>query len=781
MLLSIILPIVGALLTAFLFEDTAKSRQPVQPWANFGTKRSFAGCLRMLLPTAAAECAVLLLCNAGVRYLMLRDKHTVPILVMLLCTFLPYCFHYCRVWTEKAQLIAAFKRISVAALVLLAAETFLFNWKSVTAGTTNETVRIENIDTDGSVFENNGVLRVSAGGNLKFNNLPENTNGLILKFTQDDKTGSKRFRITTYMTDDNTSQKECVVRRDYTIGNGTYMTSFTPYQTLYSVRLDFSDVTEPVDVISVRAVSALPFAFSLLRYFLLLGICVICILVHVYQLWQCTVTDKTMLRYITVNAMTLLCVLSALCFISPDAKLTPYDPDYDYSGENPYTQAFDALYDGHAYLNITPDPALETLNNVYDRTEREAADVTYKWDFAYKDGKYYSYFGITPVVTLYEPIYWLTGKIPNLPFANAVFGILAVFFLCMALRALVELLMPQANLMLFLCMMPVSVGTLNLYYMMDFGLSYHLAVDSGLCWLLLCLWLALTACGTKKIPLRLICLGISGIALALCAGSRPSMAICAAILIPLFLGILLRKDENLLFRLGSAVCFAVPLFAGIAGVLWYNNARFGSWLDFGAAYQLTVSDVHANKLDLNLLPEAFYNYFCLTPRPINTFPYFEVEFYDFSNSGKLVYAAPCIGAFAYPLLLLGTLYLPLGWIRKRNAETSSGPVTVLQKNAILLICFAGAICIAWMDYCMGGIIQRYAADFLPLLTIGCVLSILRANDRVPSKFRYLLTIGAAVLTFAMVWLLELELRDSALSLSCPNLYDTVSELMQFWR
>jgi len=820
LLLSVLLPFLGALFAASAFQNRANRNTPVvsetpdtsetlnpsetldtpetldtsetpdtpetldttaQEQESTDSKQTFSAYLRMLLPTAAAESAVLLICSCIAQFLMFHDNRTLSFIALLICVILPYFYHYLRLFTPHAQMANAVRRISAAALILLAAETLVFNWKSMTTGKTDEIIKMETLVTDGSITTKEDCYEITGSGTLKFNTLPDGTNGLILKIEREESSKQERFFVSAWMMDGNRSKSYYTVRQDYTYGKDSYSVSFTPYEKLYSFMLSFSNISQPITVTSARAVSALPLHFSLLRFILLLSVCAACILVCEFKLYRCTVSDQTMLRDVLVYAATALTVLSAFCFMTPDHKLIEYDPDYNYSGENPYVQAFDALYHGRVDLNIIPDPALETLNNVYDRSEREEAGVDYKWDFAYKDGKYYSYFGIVPVVTLYFPIFWMTGKIPTVPYANAFFGIFALLFLCLLLHEAVRRMFPKANLLLFVCMLPVSAGTVGLYSLLNVGNSYNLAVTAGMCWLLMSIWLGLTACGTKKTVTRFICFAGSGLALALCAGSRPTMSAGAAVLLPLFLGVLLRKKESLVLRLGSAACFAVPLFAGLISVFWYNNARFGSPLDFGAAYQLTVSDVHANTLNLNLLPEAIGNYFFLMPRALNTFPYFEVNFYDFSNSGKMLYAAPCIGAFVYPLLLLGTLFIPYGITRKKDADTLTGNITALQKNAFLIICFAGAVCMAWLDFCMGGIIQRYTADFLPLLTIGSILTILYANQKAPSKFRYILTVGVAAATFAIVWLLELELTNGNLSNCCPNLYDTVKNLIQFWR
>ena len=63
------------------------------------------------------------------------------------------------------------------------------------------------------------------------------------------------------------------------------------------------------------------------------------------------------------------------------------------------------------------NPLLEGVvvdpENPYDRAARDKAGVWYMWDRALYNGKYYSYFGIAPILTVYYPCQLLTGKLPG--------------------------------------------------------------------------------------------------------------------------------------------------------------------------------------------------------------------------------------------------------------------------------------------------------------------------------------------------------------------------------
>ena len=74
---------------------------------------------------------------------------------------------------------------------------------------------------------------------------------------------------------------------------------------------------------------------------------------------------------------------------------------------------------------------------------------------------------------------------------------------------------------------------------------------------------------------------VSGAALALCVGSRPTISLCAVVLIPFFVDILRTKKLNLTHRLIQAASFTLPVAVGAVLIMLYNNARFDSPFQFG--------------------------------------------------------------------------------------------------------------------------------------------------------------------------------------------------------
>ena len=105
-----------------------------------------------------------------------------------------------------------------------------------------------------------------------------------------------------------------------------------------------------------------------------------------------------------------------------------------------------------SYLDIETEPELKEMDNPYDDSERDEKGFSYRWDYAYKDGHYYCYFGEAPIYTLYFPIYLLTHRVPNYSAAVGILGTIAVVAVILAFLAAAWMFVPKKNLLALLLM-----------------------------------------------------------------------------------------------------------------------------------------------------------------------------------------------------------------------------------------------------------------------------------------------------------------------------------------
>ena len=176
-----------------------------------------------------------------------------------------------------------------------------------------------------------------------------------------------------------------------------------------------------------------PFHFRIIRFALVLLVAVLLILFSPKSpIYQVKLFDenynlsngKKYAVYYFLILFVLLWGFVALKFQGYPA-LVYYDMEYV---EAIFSYQADALLDGHVYLNQTPPSYMSQMENPYDFAKRvemmEKTGEVFNLDFAYYNGRYYSYYGIVPTLLFYLPFIAITKNPPNNSFAVILFGIL---------------------------------------------------------------------------------------------------------------------------------------------------------------------------------------------------------------------------------------------------------------------------------------------------------------------------------------------------------------------
>ncbi len=679
-------------------------------------------------------------------------------------------------YSDKQRLYKLFVRCTVLSVVLLLTEVILFNGKSLSSDyekfrITKENILIETPDT-ASISEN-GEITITGIASIILNDIPEYARVIGIESEQPEKT--RHFRVQLRMRDDNFSEFYHTVSDKFVGGHGyPCELSFSPYGKVRSLQLSLIEVPGEVVLHSITAMNCVSFRFSAIRYTVLFVFFALILTVLATGFAGIRYDRKNIRHRIAVIAMTAVCVGSSVIFYVSDQQLIDYPLVGGAEYADPYTQVFDAFENNRVWIDVPPDKNLETLENVYDADVRGKSEFGVAWDRAYFEGRYYSYFGVTPVFIFYYPVYLLTGKLPTLAMANGFFGIISILFLCLAILGAVRLFAPKTNLLMLLLMLLTGTCISGAYFCFQRPDMYDVVVASGSCFLCASIWLGLRTCFTRRRWVKLILLALCGLSLGLCAASRPSMAICGLVLAPLFLFILFDKQDKASFKLAQASSFLLPVFAVGAALMYYNYLRFGSPLDFGANYQLTVSDVHANHLRLSALFPAIYHYFLQPTGTAGTFPYFVIQGFFMGNYGMYSYADAMIGAFRFPVLLLGAVLIP------ESMKVQGNGLVKFRCRGFIIACFVLSILIAWADFCLAGTNVRYLYDIMPLMIIGSVSTILGTAEK-GGKLRYRITVAVMILTIIFAWLIMLTDTGLTLAMQHENLYETIEDLVVFWQ
>ncbi|HOA00127.1 hypothetical protein [Ruminococcus sp.] len=679
-----------------------------------------------------------------------------------------------RPYADK-RLAGLLKKSAVCAAVLIAAEVLIFNGKSFTRikNITNIPLTSVGIDDDTELTEDNNI-RIKSTSFIYLNSLPKDARALEI-----DIKGEKDvvpFDVKMKMTDDDLTSSEFVVQHKHPSGNDTHLSmTFRPYGKVRTMSIFIERTNTDLTISGIRALSAPRYSFSDARYFFLLILCIIVAAIKEYRFYSVVYDRKKTSHIFAVAAMTLAVVISATFLAVPDQHGRPY-PDTPDIGNDPFAATFDAFMKKQSWLDLEVDPRLAEMSDPYDNNLRAELQVGFNWDYAFYKGHYYCYFGAAPVVTFYYPYYKLTGFIPTLATANNFFTVLGSLFVCTAILAFVRAAKLKANLLMLLLLMPTAAATVGIWHTGSWIDRYTLPSAAGICFLMLCLAAGFTAVCTKKHIKRCLLLFVSGAALALCVGSRPTISLCAVVLIPFFVDILRNKKLSLTHRLVQAASFTLPVAVGAVLIMLYNNARFDSPFQFGNIYQLTVNNPAANDISLTYLPDALLHYFVQPCRFRTSFPFIETFPIDRDNYTRFFYIASGCGVLSYPVILLGMFLIPHAIGRKENSAE--------YRRRRLLICVSLAVSVttAWLDFCMGGIVAHYIFDFMPLLFMVTMTGIFRSSEK-PSEYRSRYVITAAIMAVTMVFSTALNCGNPEDSLlrHFPHLLDAAEDTIIFWQ
>ncbi|MGA2691582.1 MAG: hypothetical protein ABSF76_04390 [Opitutaceae bacterium] len=332
------------------------------------------------------------------------------------------------------------------------------------------------------------------------------------------------------------------------------------------------------------------------------------------------------------------------------------------------------------------------------------ATVAMPHDLSYYHGHFYAYHGAVPAVVLFWPFRAATGH--DLPLvlgslAFAVGAFLAVAWLWLRIvhdhfgRA------GWATRILGVAALGLAGGQLVLARRMSI---WEPSIEAGN-FFLVCMFLWGYRALTSRRPFW--CLSLSGLALGLAAGSRPTLVVAGLGLVPLawFVCSAQRRLGPVPSRsrtLGALALAAIPLGAIGVSLLAYNDARFGNPFDFGLSHQLSTWNV-PNKahFSVGFMPFNAWLYFLSSPQWGRYFPFLHPI--DFPILPKGYYGYEYVyGALSVCPVLGWSLFVPFLVWRARPA----------------LVCFASAVAasacaVTAVLLSFDTAAARYETDFLP--------------------------------------------------------------------
>ena len=366
------------------------------------------------------------------------------------------------------------------------------------------------------------------------------------------------------------------------------------------------------------------------------------------------------------KAVTAILILIAvfICVMMSSITMTSRDFSLD-TGNQMTKELVDAFEDGRSELDTVPSAELQAMENPYDWSARAEQNVSALWDHVYYNGKYYSYYGIGPVLTIFLPYHLITGHYFPSIWATTIFTSLGLIFIGLFFHRLMKKLFPDIPLSLYTVALITVYASCGAWYCTIISNFYEIAQSSGFCCVAIgAYFLVKSNIFTKgKVkPHRLL---LSSLFLALAVTCRPTTAVwCVVAVAFIIAGIFKLKGEKADKKqyIVYLVCAFVPFVLIGGGQMIYNFVRFGSFTDFGIDYSLTINDFTKAEYHTQLAAIGFYDYLFAPPSFSGEFPYIgtnistlSVNGYYFiatnNGCGLLFRALPTFALFAAPFAL----------------------------------------------------------------------------------------------------------------------------------
>ncbi|MBE5957810.1 MAG: hypothetical protein E7254_02980 [Lachnospiraceae bacterium] len=464
------------------------------------------------------------------------------------------------------------------------------------------------------------------------------------------------------------------------------------------------------------------------------------------------------------------------------------DPDTNYwkqtQGNQITQEIVDALESGHTYLTDEVPQELLELDNPYDWFERMDKDVKEKWDHLLFEGKYYSYYGIGPVITLFLPYHLITGYYFSADLACFIFTTLGSLFLGMAYLEIIRKWYKKLQFRMVLLGLVCIEAASSILFSVRVTNFYEVAQSSGFCFLTIGFYLILRSNILTKEKIRYGCMFLSSVFMSLAVLSRALQALYAIVIVmwAVYGFFFVHKNMNIKEKIKYIMLFSAPYaFFGIIQMA-YNYARFHNPFEFGISYTLTIYDYQHIQISLGLVMISVVNFLFTLPVINSQFPFVHGNMDFLGVNGYYFVAINCAyGLFATFVPAVSLLYMPK--VAKKLSKEDKLKFGLLYFVPGILIPLA-IVMLTWdYGYCM-----RYGPDFAWQMVLAILMFIFFVYQKIKNKTVKKWLFG--LMMICTVWCLYSNLcyiiSDNPVKIAgnhatYADVYSKIQNLVQFWR
>ncbi len=399
----------------------------------------------------------------------------------------------------------------------------------------------------------------------------------------------------------------------------------------HTLRVRFTAAKDESITLSEIAVNRpIDFYFSPIRYFGLILLCAAVYALTRSELLKREHSDrKSAVRAVSYVMTAVFLVLSFTIVNVSKYRQGDYIEEFTAESGNQITQELvDAFEQGRLDLDIDMNERLEALDNPYDYSQRRTGNIGYyPWDRLYYNGKYYSYYGIAPLL-LFLPYHLITGWYFPSTWAVWLFGGIGILFLTKLYLAFADRFLKKIRSSIVILGLFIIQLSSGIWFCFPTPQFYEIAQSSGFACVAAGAYFLLTSNMIGEGRVINYRAALSSVFLALAVLCRPTLAVyCAAALIFIAAGAVkklrLADGKSAVKVLTPYLLCALLPFVVIGGVqMLYNYARFGSVFDFGIDYSLTINDFTTAEFHMPFALIGAFNYIFALPSFTPDFPFF---------------------------------------------------------------------------------------------------------------------------------------------------------------
>ena len=585
------------------------------------------------------------------------------------------------------------------------------------------------VDKEVSVIENDKMVFQDQRGYLTFDNTSHEMRSIYFDFSCEDET---RIQIDVYTSDDGNS---FYFRHDYKFDSRFNEFEYFSLEQISDenyIKCQFViDETNIGDYSSLSTITlheisinkAFPFVFNPLR--LILTVSLLSAIILIIQKGRKLVFSEISALKKVENTILILAgvgliaiIINALIFSS-----THFVSIDQVNGNSKviYYQLFDAFRKGQLHLDTNVGiEELLALDNPYNP---DARNFYYLWDHAFYNGKYYCYYGVSPVILIMFPLYLLSGfkYVPSILFILEIGTLFSIFVFLLAIVNLVKLVFERINIPFLIFGLVGALFTSLLLSNTIFKVGqynegiYRIPYAYGLCFFFLTFLMLFKAYDNFK--LRALYLGIAGLSVVLVMASRPTLIFGLLLAIPLLLKIWLEK-----YPLKEKIIDNVPMFSvviiGAIFICLYNYLRFDSIFEFGQTYQLTLTDNTKLAYSVKGFVPTVNHFYNLPPKiGTNIFPFLDYGYND-SVERYHVYNAGSAGLLFFPMFW-SVIAMP--FVFDKDDDLFIRITHYISPIFIFLLAFT--------TYCFAGVCPRYVVELTAVSSFFTFIPLMKAFEK----------------------------------------------------